>query len=152
MLDFCMSFFTAGSWCKFKKRHAKTKHHNKRLALLILTGLYNYIAKRIFLQEERSKEKWKVPLPFDRLFLDRVRTRSLVKKLGVSFDLLPTEQLAVVETSQQLHAKRTYGHRGRRQGRQRDSKASRALLYYIVDVLWGQPIKLIQVASTSELH
>ena len=23
---------------------------------------------------------------------------------------------------------------------------------YIIDVLWGQPIKLIQVASTSELH
>ena len=23
---------------------------------------------------------------------------------------------------------------------------------YLVDVLWGQPIKLIQVASTSELH
>ena len=92
------------------------------------------------MQEERRKEKWKVPLPFeDRLFLDRVRTRSLVRKLGVSFDLLPTEQLAVVETSQQLHAKRTYGHRGRRgarrlarrrQGRQRDSKpAGRALLY-----------------------
>ena len=46
----------------------------------------------------KRKEKWKVPLPFeDRLFLDRVRTRSLVRKLGVSFDLLPTEQLAVVE-------------------------------------------------------
>ena len=68
----------------------------------------------------KRKEKWKVPLPFeDRLFLDRVRTRSLVRKLGVSFDLLPTEQLAVVETSQQLHAKRTYGHRGRRGARQR---------------------------------
>ena len=39
-----------------------------------------------------------------------------MRKLGVSFDLLPTEQLAVVETSQQLHAKRTYGHRGRRGG------------------------------------
>ena len=24
--------------------------------------------------------------------------------------------------------------------------------YYILDVLWGQPIKLIQVASTSELR
>ena len=23
---------------------------------------------------------------------------------------------------------------------------------YLVDVLWGQPIKLVQVASTSELH
>ena len=23
---------------------------------------------------------------------------------------------------------------------------------YIIDVLWGQPIKLVQVASTSELH
>ena len=59
----------------------------------------------------KRKEKWKVPLPFeDRLFLDRVRTRSLARKLGVSFDLLLTEQLAVVETSQQLLAKRTYGH------------------------------------------
>ena len=98
----------------------------------------------------KRKEKWKVPLPFeDRLFLDRVRTRSLVRKLGVSFDLLPTEQLAVVETSQQLHAKRTYGHRGRRgaqlplltqrparravacrrQGRQRDSKPVAGLYF-----------------------
>ena len=25
-------------------------------------------------------------------------------------------------------------------------------LTYLVDVLWGQPIKLVQVASTSELH
>ena len=74
------------------------------------------------MQEKRRKEKWKVPLPFeDRLFLDRVRTRSLVRKLGVSFDLLPTEQLAVVETSQQLHAKRTYGHRGRSGGVRRGS-------------------------------
>ena len=24
--------------------------------------------------------------------------------------------------------------------------------YYLLDVLWGQPIKLIQVASNSELH
>jgi hypothetical protein len=24
--------------------------------------------------------------------------------------------------------------------------------YFLVDVLWGQPIKLVQVASTSELH
>ena len=90
----------------------------------------------------KRKEKWKVPLPFeDRLFLDRVRTRSLVRKLGVSFDLLPTEQLAVVETSQQLHAKRTYGHRGRRgvarrapacppaAGSPERQQASRALLY-----------------------
>ena len=85
------------------------------------------------MQEEQSKEKWKVPLPFeDRLFLDRVRTRSLVRKLGVSFDLLPTEQLAVVETSQQLHAKRTYGHRGRRAGGRvaRETASQQAGLYY----------------------
>ena len=89
------------------------------------------------MQEEQSKEKWKVPLPFeDRLFLDRVRTRSLVRKLGVSFDLLPTEQLAVVETSQQLHAKRTYGHRGRRGGLcaggrvARETASQQAGLYY----------------------
>ena len=25
------------------------------------------------------------------------------------------------------------------------------LTYYLIDVLWGQPIKLVQVASTSEL-
>ena len=24
--------------------------------------------------------------------------------------------------------------------------------YYVLDVLWGQPIKLIQVVSTSEFH
>ena len=117
------------------------------LPLALTFCLSNYITKRSLLQEE--KKNGKVPLPFeDRLFLDRVRTRSLVRKLGVSFDLLPTEQLAVVETSQQLHAKRTYGHRGRRgaqlplltqrparravacrrQGRQRDSKP--AGLYY----------------------
>ena len=39
MLSFCLSLFGAGSWCEYKKRHAKTKHHNKRLTLLILTGL-----------------------------------------------------------------------------------------------------------------
>ena len=26
------------------------------------------------------------------------------------------------------------------------------VVYYILDVLWGQPIKLIQVVSTSEFH
>ena len=35
MLGFCMSFFVAGSWYKLKK----TKHHNKKLALFVLTGL-----------------------------------------------------------------------------------------------------------------
>ena len=86
----------------------------------------------------KRKEKWKVPLPFeDRLFLDRVRTRSLVRKLGVSFDLLPTEQLAVVENlpttprktdlRTQRPARRAAAAR-RRQGRQRDSNP--AGLYY----------------------
>ena len=87
----------------------------------------------------KRKEKWKVPLPFeDRLFLDRVRTRSLVRKLGVSFDLLPTEQLAVVENlpttprktdlRTQRPARRAAAAR-RRQGRQRDSKPVAGLYF-----------------------
>ena len=35
-----MSFFAVGSWFKFKKRHVKIEHRNKRLALLILKGFY----------------------------------------------------------------------------------------------------------------
>ena len=41
-----MSFFAAGSWCKFKKRHAKTEYHNKRLVLLVLMGLYHLSLSR----------------------------------------------------------------------------------------------------------
>ena len=33
-----------------------------------------------------------------------------------------------------------------------DSAPPQAVIQLSVDVLWGQPIKLIQVASTSELH
>ena len=40
MPGFCMSFFAVGSWFKFKKRHVKIEHRNKRLAFLILTGFY----------------------------------------------------------------------------------------------------------------
>ena len=39
MLVFYMSFFAAGSWLKFKKRHTKSEHPNKCLALLVLSGL-----------------------------------------------------------------------------------------------------------------
>ena len=99
--------------------------------------LSKYITKKEHLA--RRKEKWKVPLPFeDRLFLDRVRTRSLVRKLGVSFDLLPTEQLAVVENlpttprktdlRTQRPARRAAAAR-RRQGRQRDSKPVAGLYF-----------------------
>ena len=39
MLSFCMSSFSACSWCKFKKRRAKTKHHHKRLSLFYVNNL-----------------------------------------------------------------------------------------------------------------
>ena len=42
------------------------------------------------------------------------------------------------------------------QGTPRDSKSlephPNSLQYPLIDVLWGQPIKLIQVVSTSEFH
>ena len=39
MLGFCMSFFEFASAACCKKRHAKTEHHSKRLAALILSEL-----------------------------------------------------------------------------------------------------------------
>ena len=52
MLVFYMSFFAAGSWLKFKKRHAKNKHHNKNSALLDLSELYYKIHFRKFIIQE----------------------------------------------------------------------------------------------------
>ena len=40
MLDFCMSFFEFASAACCKKRHAKAEQHNKRLAVPILSELY----------------------------------------------------------------------------------------------------------------
>ena len=46
MLGFWFSFFEFASAACCKKRHAKTEHHNKRLALLVLMGLYHLSLSR----------------------------------------------------------------------------------------------------------